>query len=260
MEHERARANWAEAFVREAAARCVTAIAVTDHHDVCMASYVQAAAKRLDLGVLVYAGIEITCKDNAQCIAIFDPSCSEDVQRTLIAKLGGVIAAPPNDPKTCSTLLAAVSVEELFHAVAGEPLLKDVCILLPHFSDDDAGVHKSLNVKGYHPRFAGLNCYGVYVEKPFSSLAHDTVEKVRGKVDDWGTRRRALIATGDTRSDTWDMLGIHECYIKLGEDSLEGLRQALLADEARVIFTTPIEPTEGSASYVSNPRSPAPTL
>jgi ABC-type dipeptide/oligopeptide/nickel transport system ATPase component len=241
-EREQARADWADAFVREAAARGVTAIAVTDHHDVCMASYVQAAAKRLDTRVLVYAGVEITCKDNVQCIAIFDPPCSEDVQRTLIAKLGGVITAPADDPKTCAIVPAAVSVEALFEAVAGEPLLKDVCILLPHFSDEDA--HKSLNVKGYHPRFAGLNCYGVYVEKPFSSLAHDTVDKVRGKVDDWGKRRRALIATGDNRSDTWDRLGINECYIKLGEDSLEGMRQALLADEARIAFTTPVEPTE----------------
>jgi hypothetical protein len=241
-EHEQARADWADAFVREAAARGVVAIAVTDHHDVCMASYVQAAARRLGAGVLAYAGIEITCKDNAQCIAIFDPPCSEDVQRTLIAKLGGVISAPSSDPKTIPILPATVSVEQLFEAVADEPLLKDVCILLPHFSDDDA--HKSLNVDGYHPRFAGLNCYGVYVEKPFSSLAQGTVDKVRGKVDAWGKRRRALIATGDTRSDTWDRLGIHECYIKLGENSLEGLRQALLADEARITFTTPVEPTE----------------
>jgi hypothetical protein len=243
-EHEQARADWAEAFVRQAVARGVTAIAITDHHDVCMASYVQNAAKRLDMDILVYAGIEITCKDNAQCIAIFDPPCSEDIQRMLIAKLGGVISAPTGDPTTCPIRPVTISVEELFAAVADEPLLKDVCILLPHFSDDDPDVHKSLNVKGYHPRFAGLDCYGVYVEKPFSSLAQDTVDKVRGKVDDWGKRRRALIATGDTRSDTWDRLGIHECYIKLGENSVEALRQALLADEARVTFTAPIGPTE----------------
>jgi chromosome segregation protein len=241
---EQARADWAEAFVREASARKVMAVAITDHHDVCMATYVQAAAKRLNTGILVYPGIEITCKDNAQCIAIFDPPCSEAVQRTLIAKLGGVISAPANDPQTCAILPVTISVEELFEAVADEPVLKDVCILLPHFSDDDREVHKSLNVKGYHPRFAGLECYGVYVEKPFSSLSQDTVDKVRGKVGDWGKRRRAIISTGDTRSDTWDRLGIHECHIKLGEDSLEAMRQAFLADEARVTFATPVEPTE----------------
>jgi chromosome segregation protein len=241
-EHERARTDWAEAFVREAAARKITAIAVTDHHDVCMASYVQAAAKCLDCGVLVYAGIEVTCKDNAQCIAIFDPSCNEDIQRTLVAKLGGVISAPAHDAKTLPTLPVSISVEELFEAVAAEPLLRDVCILLPHFSDPD--VHKSLNVKGYHPRFANLDCYGVYVEKPFSNLSKETVDKVQGKVEHWGKRRRAIIATGDTRSDDCDRLGAHECYIKLGEDTLEAVRQALLADEARITYSTPIEPTE----------------
>jgi hypothetical protein len=34
-------------LVKEALARKVTAIAVTDHHDVCMATYVQAAAECL---------------------------------------------------------------------------------------------------------------------------------------------------------------------------------------------------------------------
>lgn len=53
----RPRVDRAEAFVRAAAARGVTAIAVTDDHDVCMPSYVEAAAQRLDSGILVYAGI-----------------------------------------------------------------------------------------------------------------------------------------------------------------------------------------------------------
>ena len=241
-ELERAREDWANSFVKEAVARKVTAIAVTDHHDVCMATYVQNAAKRLGSNVLVFAGIEVTCKDNAQCIAIFDPSCGDDVQRTLLAKLGGVMSAPASDAKTCVIAPAGVSVEELFKAVADEPLLKDVCMLLPHFSDESSDVHKSLNVKGHHPR--SLDCYGVYVEKPFSDLAPTTVEKIQGKVDDWGRRRRAIIATGDTRSDTWDRLAVHECHIKLGENTLEAVRQALLADEARVTYSAPVEPTE----------------
>jgi hypothetical protein len=37
-------------------------------------------------------------------------------------------------------LPVAINVEELFQAVADEPVLKDVCILLPHFSDDDPDV------------------------------------------------------------------------------------------------------------------------
>jgi ABC-type lipoprotein export system ATPase subunit len=192
--------------------------------------------------LLVFPGVEITCKDNAQCLAIFDPSAVEAVQSTLLAKLGGVLKAPPTDAKTVAIAPAGVNVEDLFISVASEPILRDVCILLPHFSDEEA--HKSLNVAGYHPRFAGLPCDGVYIEKRFSDLDATTVKKIRGEIADWGSRRRALIATGDNRHEDFSRLGANPCWIKLGEYSAEAIRQALLADEARITYEPPIEPTE----------------
>ena len=64
-----ARADWVEVLVRETMARKVTAVAINDHHDGC-GDLVLAAAKRPDTPRL--RSIEITCKDDAQCIAIFD--------------------------------------------------------------------------------------------------------------------------------------------------------------------------------------------
>ena len=60
--------------------------------------------------------------------------------------------------------------------------------------------------------------------------------RIQGKIDDWGRRRRAVIATGDNRFADWNRLGKHDCWIKLGEHSVEALRQALLADEARITY------------------------
>jgi hypothetical protein len=51
-----ARADWVEVLVRETMARKVTAVAITDHHDGC-GDLVQAAAKRLDTGIRVYAAL-----------------------------------------------------------------------------------------------------------------------------------------------------------------------------------------------------------
>ena len=51
-----ARADWVEVLVRETMARKVTAVAITDHHDGCR-DLVQAAAKRLDTGIRVYAAL-----------------------------------------------------------------------------------------------------------------------------------------------------------------------------------------------------------
>jgi hypothetical protein len=114
--------------------------------------------------------------------------------------------------------------------------------MLPHFSDPQA--HKSLNEQGHHERFASIECNGVYIEKPFAELEQSTKEKAYGEIRDWGTRRRAIIATGDNKMPTWDRLGTHECWIKLGDETIEALRQALLADEARISHTTPIIPSE----------------
>jgi chromosome segregation protein len=61
---------------------------------------------------------------------------------------------------------------------------------------------------------------------------------------EWGTRRRAFIITGDSRSDTWDLLGVRGCWLKLGEPTIEAVRQALLADEARIAYDPPETPLE----------------
>jgi division protein CdvB (Snf7/Vps24/ESCRT-III family) len=126
--------------------------------------------------------------------------------------------------------------------IQNEQHLKDVCVVLPHFSTLDA--HKSLNEPGHHPRFANLPIDGVYIEHPYSGLDQTTLEKIQGKIGDWGKRRRAIVATGDNRSADWGRLGAHDCWVKLGEYSIEAFRQALLADEARITFEAPVSPTE----------------
>ncbi len=85
---------------------------------------------------------------------------------------------------------------------------------------------------------------GVYIERPYDELDNVTIDKIQGKIDDWGRRRRAVLATGDNRFADWNRLGKHDCWIKLGEHSVEALRQALLADEARITYKSPSAPAE----------------
>ncbi|WP_423416384.1 TrlF family AAA-like ATPase [Hyphomicrobium sp. B1] len=241
-EYEEARKDWANKLVEAAVAAGLGAIAVTDHHDVCMPQYVIEAASQANNNLFVLAGMEITCSDNAQCLAVFDPSTTIDQQKAILAKAGGVVPSNHNDSKTCTIIPVTKTVSEIFREVANDPSLRDACVLLPHFSSDDA--HKSLNQKGHHPRFAALDCDAVYIERPISDLDEATLSKVQGKIEEWGTRRRAILATGDNRSASWDRLGKHDCWIKLGENSIEALRQAFLADEARIAFTKPMVPSE----------------
>jgi chromosome segregation protein len=136
-----------------------------------------------------------------------------------MGKLSGVKTAPAGDPKTLQIDNAKIEIKELFAQVDKDPVLRDSCIILPHFSDE--GAHKHLNVKGYHERFSVLPCYGVYIEKPFGELDQVTKDKAYGLVEKWGKRRKPFIATGDNKRPTWERLGAHECWIKLGETHTE---------------------------------------
>jgi hypothetical protein len=255
---EKARREWAESFVAAADAAKLSAVAISDHHDICLSSYVIDAATRLGSNVRVFPAVEITCSDNAQCIAIFDPSTTAETQKLALAAAGNILMATDSEAKTCVILPARETVANFVANVQGEQHLKDACVVLPHFSTQDA--HKSLNEPGHHPRFANLPIDGVYIEHPHSELDATTLEKIQGKIGDWGKRRRAIVATGDNRSADWSRLGAHDCWVKLGEHSIEAFRQALLADEARIAFDPPVSPTEFLVELrvKSNLTGPAP--
>ncbi|BBO04468.1 hypothetical protein SG09_38180 [Bradyrhizobium ottawaense] len=239
---ELARQQWAESFVAAAEAAKLQAVAISDHHDICLSAYVLDAAKRLNSNVRVFPAVEITCSDNAQCLVIFDPNASADTQKLALSAAGDILVAAAADAKTCKILPARKTVADFVQAVQTERHLRDISVVLPHFSKEED--HKSLNEAGHHPRFANLPIDGVYIERAYASIDVTTLEKIRGKIADWGKRRRALIATGDNRNATWSRLGVHDCWIKLGEHSIEAFRQALLADEARIAFERPTSPTE----------------
>lgn len=240
-EGEAARKSWSRNFLEECEARGLTVVAITDHHDFRMAEYTAAEAKiRGTVGV--FRGIEVTCQDNVQCLAMFEPTCESNVLSKFLGMLIGIMEAPESDSSAAPTVPCRMTLTDLFDAVQEEPLLRDRCILLPHFGKLEA--HKSANAPGYNLRFADLACDGVYVEVPHANLDGPTLDKIQGRVPAWGKRRRAVIATGDNKTDTYDRLGAHDCWLKLGEHSLEALRQAMLADEARICFSEPDIPDE----------------
>src|SRR5262249_7320153 len=147
------RKKWAEDFVRECRSRNLKLVSLTDHHDMGFVHYVVEAA-HADGFTLVLPGVEITCSDNAQCLAFFDPTTAKGTWNHLLGKLKGIQQADENDPKTVQTEIAQITIKDLFEDVATDRALRDHCVVLPHFSDGNA--HKSLNEDGHHERFASL--------------------------------------------------------------------------------------------------------
>lgn len=239
-EPEEARRAWADLFVREAKARGLDGIAVTDHHDVAFLPFVVEAARPAD--IVVFPGIEITCRDAVQCLAIFDPTCDQDLWQRLLSKLPQIVPYGPELSRCGPTRECGLTVLDLFEAIRIDPFLRDAVVLIPHFGP--ASAHKSLNQPGHAARFHSLPCDAVYVECHPDEIDQPTRDKIEGRISEWGTRRRAIIATGDNKRDTWERLGAHGSWIRLGEPSIESLRQAFLADEARISLAPPSSPAE----------------
>ncbi len=57
-------------------------------------------------------------------------------------------------------------------------------------------------------------------------------------------RRRGIVTTGDNRKASYEDLGVNPCWMRLGESTAEALRQAVLADEARITYSEPAIPSQ----------------
>nr|WP_198360962.1 PHP domain-containing protein [Sphingomonas sp. KC8] len=93
-----ARQQWAEDFVEQCVRRGLEAIAITDHHEMVMVPYVQAAiAARRDLepdfDLLLFPGMELTCRHGYQCLILFDADLLEEWRREAQGRLGIVVAS-----------------------------------------------------------------------------------------------------------------------------------------------------------------------
>lgn len=239
---EQARHDWANEFVEAALARSVSVVAVTDHHDIAMLPYVRAAAEATGGQLNVFPGVEITCKDAVQCLALFEPNCLQGDLDGFLIKLSAIVRNPSDHGKTAQIGHCGLDIAELFEFVSKDPILAPKTLLLPHFGNQSA--HKSLNVPGFAPRAKGLPIDAVYIECAHGELDEGTLGKLHGKSAEWGSRKLAIIPTGDNKRANWQRLGHHECWVRTGEHSLEALRQAFLAEEARIGYSRPDVPSE----------------
>lgn len=244
-----ARDAWADTFMAVVREKGLSIVAVTDHHDVAMLPHVVGAGRRA--GVLVLPGVEVTCRDSVQVLAIFDPSTQAEDWMRFLGKLPGVRVTDHALARVGPLTECGLTVADLFKAVAEDVTLAPVTMLLPHFGSPTAykslnepPTENHLNVTGHASRARDLPHDAVYIECEHGALDGPTLDKIQGRIADWGTRRRAIVATGDSKRPTFERLGAHECWIKIGEETLEGFRQAFLADEARIAYVPPQRPSE----------------
>lgn len=244
---EAAREQWADDFIGACIARGLGAIAITDHHEFCFVPYIQRAVARLaataDRRPWLFPGIEVTCTDSVQCIVLFDVDTDFHMWNRLFGgHLPAITEAPPEHDSVPQADLCGKALSDFVNAISGDTVLALRSIVLPH--GGDASAHKSLMRRGFHDCFQKLAVDGVYTDGTYQQLDSITIEKIYGKIEQWGTRRRGIITTSDNRQHDFAKLGTNDCWVKLGEPSAEAIRQVLLADEARIAYTLPSIPLQ----------------
>ena len=245
-EKEDARMQWAKGFVGECIERGLDAIAITDHHDFCFVEYVQRAIDQLppeQPHPWIFPGVEVTCRDSVQCLVLFDCGTAElQWMRIFGGHLQNIGVPDRNLPTNPQATQCGQDIDDFILSVTKDSQLNSCSIILPHASN--TGAHKSMIRNGFAPRFKELPFDGVYCDKSFQQLDDVTKRKIYGEILEWGLRRRGIIPTGDNRRQTFQDLGTNDCWIRLGEPTAESIRQAVLADEARIAYEHPSLPVQ----------------
>jgi len=241
---EVAREKWADDFVAECLKRDLFAVAITDHHDIIFFPYVERAIARSSEAkdkLWLFPGMEITCNDSVQCLMLFDQGTKPDVLRRLFGIFPKVTEPPANDAQAPQTVLIGKDIKEFLGAAHEDLAFRGKSIVLPHASK---GGHKDILRVGFHTRFADLAVDGVYNEKAYADLDKKMLDRVYGESHDWGDRRHGIITTGDNRNADYAKLGLNACWVRLGEPTAEAIRQAVLADRARIAYASPAIPAQ----------------
>lgn len=238
--NEAKRDEWANTFIDACIERGLSAVAITDHHDFTFVPYVQSAIWRRGLkdSLILFPGTEVTCNDSSQCLVLFDRDSDATLWDQMFGLLPHIQKPAPETPAGVQADLCGRDIAELLRELSKSKVLEGRFIALPNGSG--AGGHKTVLRDGYHDRFAGLLAVGVYSDHSYSEYKPGDLRIIRGEIKEWGSFRRGILPTGDNRSQNFENLGKNPCWIKLGEPTAEAIRQALLADEARVRYEPPV--------------------
>ncbi|WP_417460658.1 TrlF family AAA-like ATPase [Kordiimonas sp.] len=241
---EAKRFAWTHSFLDSCLEKGLTAVALTDHHDICFSTYVQKVVAENDKysSLWFFPGMEITCNDSSQCIVVFDADTESTIITRLFAgALKDIVAPELTTAKAPSADHCGRDLVDFVEEVRADKFLQDICIVLPNGSED--GGHKTIMRHGFSPRFKQLNCDGVYCEHDIAKYGGGTLRIIRGEVPAWSERRRGIISTSDNRQSDFSDLGKFPTWIRLGEPTAEAIRQALLVDEARICYEQPKTPS-----------------
>jgi type III restriction enzyme len=243
------REAWADKFIDVCVAKGLGAVALTDHNEVVMATYVRARLKQRiqdgeDIDLWFFPGMELTARSGVQALILFDHDLEDDWIKQAQAKLG--IPHPDVDPmkaRSPKVTQTTCDYHEIGDALDEFEKLRGRYIVLPNVSGN--GSKHSVLYDGGHAYFRQMPYVGAYLDvgQTLETLSHTNRIRLSGTAPLWSNRYIYPIPTSDCRTDDFLKLGSNDTWIKLAEPTAEAIRQAFLAPQSRIRLSQPNPPS-----------------
>ncbi|MEJ7660577.1 MAG: hypothetical protein WKG07_13665 [Hymenobacter sp.] len=128
-------------------------------------------------------GMELTCKDSAQALILFDANFT----KILFGKVRNILKLNTSTddlhPVGIRVKPLILTLEEIQPALEEDAELKGKFIIFPNAT---LGGHKHIMADGYHMRFTDMPYVGVYLDKKYlTDLYPKTQKQLTGKSHDW---------------------------------------------------------------------------
>lgn len=232
------RIKWAGDFVDACLAKGIQVAALTDHHEGVYCWHVlEEVKKRNENGENFWfmPGMELTCRDSAQALILFD----YNIPRALFDKVRNILGLKADveeyKQKGIQVVVMNHELEKLQILLDEDPELVSRFIIMPNVTAEG---HKHIMRDGFHKRFAEMPYVGVYLDKKYpENLSPKAQRRLSGQTADWGGAR-GIISTSDSRTADFSNLGTFPTWLKLAAPTAESLRQAMLAADSRISYSS----------------------
>ncbi|MBP7797368.1 MAG: AAA family ATPase [Thermoanaerobaculaceae bacterium] len=251
---EAERKTYAEELVLACRRKGLTAIAITDHHDLTFFPFVRRAAQEevdeegapipTDRQLTVFPGLELTLTAPAcQVILLLDAAFPENLLQSVLTTLA-ITPAPETASKHApieripQTVVSDLA--DLYMRLSSQAHLGGRFIVLPNVTETG---HGTLLRSGFANFYKTMPCVGGYTDGPTSKFGKGNQSIVSGQNREYGFKAIAVFQTSDNRNRDHSVLGMHTTWVKWSEATAEALRQACLAKESRLSLETPELPS-----------------
>lgn len=257
------RIQYAQDFVAACREKGLEAVAITDHHDLCIFKYIKQAAEQEtdDNGMplvperrlTVFPGMELTLAVPCQALLILDADFPVQLLPQVVMALS-VTQTPETDAKHAQIqrLEHIRTLQDLYDELNKREFLRERFIVFPHVGE--SGNFTMLR-SGFQAQYKSMPCVGGFIDGSVSQHGKGNQEILSGRNKAYGNKAIAVFQTSDNRKRDFSDLGKYPTWVKWARPTAEALRQACLARHSRVSHTQPRLPSiQITRVEVSNSR------